>query len=133
MLKAFEDDSGEMELELWLWDSVEKKWSWGNWDFNHKEDDLVGLVENAAYDDLYIPIEEFRKWKVTDLGTKATGKAVLLYGEGVYEHEDDYDVVSKPFRVIAIANINLTKRKFTEVRKMIQNFVKAGGYTVKSR
>jgi hypothetical protein len=125
-----EDDDGYKSVEIWMWDSIEKKW------FSMREDvdfdELDGFLQEVFTENCNYPLTEISKWASMQMGSKKAGRAIVCNGSGWYEDEDDYgNCHDKQVKLVAIVNIDLPKRKFIEVRRMLQDLVKSGGYTPK--
>lgn len=114
-----DDDDGLVTTEVWVWTSEGK---WMRWVWEVTKDDFESEVQTLIMED-DVSDACIDKWAVLPLDG-----AVLFNGDASIEEEDDLtgrlrDITVK---IVALANKSLTSKKFTVLRKAIQETVRAG-------
>lgn len=121
----------DFSVEMWFWNTDEKKWFRDMLDV----EDIAQLrtyVEERCFD--YAYIDSVTKMKAVQIGTKdAGGRAFVFNVDGAAEEEDERtgDYVDRKLKFVVLANVDMTKKKFLELRRSLQDLVKAGAFTLK--
>lgn len=130
MAFEYEVPDGSDELEIWLWNSIEKKWFRSFMSYESGDD--LGDHVRMEFDDVISYSLDVRKMTGIQVGTKhCGGRAVVFNAEG--EYEDDWDDRFHKMRLVAIVNIDMPRAKFVALRRMTQSLVNFGGFEEKKR
>lgn len=108
--------------EVWLWSSIEHKWFKLTWKYGDDED-RDAMMESDVFDN----VVDGSEVTVTKRITHQFDGAILYFGEGFFEDEDSAGrLFEHQIKAVALLNESLSVRKFTKLRKTIQELVKAG-------